>query len=553
MGDHGGCAQLSGSLPNGLLSEVTAKLTRVLDADRWLKVEGQTAELIARIQPNQPSEEHRNAVANYVQRLILKCFSCRAISSGYLVLLHLAKIGQIGEEHLAETDDGLHNATSEVLANNPNIFRINNPSVVSCAQSQIYYRKQINSRLTNQHETSNSLSGSVQTDKSQKLLNSNCSVNDQEELSRFQFARTRYSPELTEVSIDSSQGRHQRVIETEKIQFPAKIDSDNRRKNLRSEFIDNQSSKCSLDACISVRQTLCRKNLEVASYANVVLKSYHGDVGFTAMEELASVSEKLEMQSNVDNLESFNDDSAVTELNSENNGHGNPNEDDVVLSEGSNFGDGGPQIHLDGKNKNWMVEQNNKLGREGRRLTKENYNDPFQAKTSSGSDLQSNFRSSNTRFSTLSWASSSRSKPASEYLRDQSAAKFPRTFVATGPPVPFLMLPFGDFTSNSGNPDGYAKQIYREEEPGVFQDYADEAPRYRGGTGTDLPNSLTESEMDCVAYANRKKKVFLLEIIDNQVQETMKGTVTITMMILRIEVGLAQNRELLVVGMGATA
>lgn len=24
---------------------------------------------------------------------------------------------------------------------------------------------------------------------------------------------------------------------------------------------------------------------------------------------------------------------------------------------------------------------------------------------------------------------------------------------------------------------------------GVFQDYADEAPRYRGGTGTDLPNS----------------------------------------------------------------
>lgn len=60
-------------------------------------------------------------------------------------------------------------------------------------------------------------------------------------------------------------------------------------------------------------------------------------------------------RSNVDNLESFNDDSAVTELNSENNGHGNPNEDDVVLSEGSNFGDGGPQIHLDGKNKNWMV------------------------------------------------------------------------------------------------------------------------------------------------------------------------------------------------------
>ncbi|CAL9749740.1 unnamed protein product [Musa acuminata subsp. burmannicoides] len=1025
MGDHGGCAQLSGSLPNGLLSEETAKLTRVLDADRWLKAEGQTAELIARIQPNQSSEERRNAVANYVQRLILKCFSCRVSTFGSVPLKtylpdgdidltafsdnenlkdawatavcgvleneeksenaefcvkevkyiqaevklvkclvenivmdisfnqvgglctlcfleemdnvinqnHLFKrsiilikawcyyesrilgahhglistyaletlvlyifhvfnssfagplevlyrfleffgnfdwgnycvslwgpvpisslpdmtaepprkdnskllfskrfldncnsvfsvtpggkethsqpfvpkhfnvvdplrtnnnlgrsvskgnffrirsafafgakrlarliecpkddiiaevnqffmntwkrhmsgdrpdvsldlwhlqplktvpveesnnlksttsvnkkieniVLQIGEEHLAETDDGLHNATSEVLANNPNIFRINNPSVVSCAQSQIYYRKQFNSRLTDRHETSNSPSGSVQSDKSQKLLNSNCSVNDQEELSRFQFARTRYSPELTEVSIDSSQGRHQRVIETEKIQFPANIDSDNRRKNLRSEFTDNESSKSSLDAYISVRQTLCRKNLEVASDANVVLKSYHGDVGFTAMEEeLASVSEKLEMQqreqdlvnmmgssdihwfngqvqlpmhlvplplpstfsplststgyakgnlagdipsnlsligppwgpnmqfgqtlfsfpvpnyfraatyrSNVDNLESFNDDSAVTELNSENNGHGNPNEDDVGLSEGSNFGDGGPQIHLDGKqqkldgglspspvirdNSSGYLprEQNNKLGREGRRLTKENYNDPFQAKTSRGSDLQSNFRSSNTRFSTLSWASSSRSKPASEYLRHQSAAKFPRlarnkcgskpafgkenntlqfegssnhisskidddtsgciplstmendmseriiesatlatshvrskhfseyeseqkqsdplipiapvlvgtswqrganyskvlpgTFVATGPPVPFLMLPFGGFTSNSGNPDGYAKQIDREEEPAKFQESS-------SGQNIVLVESLDQSE-----------------------------------------------------------
>ncbi|RWW37990.1 hypothetical protein BHE74_00056820 [Ensete ventricosum] len=601
-------------------------------------------------------------------------------------------VWEIEEEHLAETDDGLHHATSEILANNPNIFRINNPSVVSCAQNKIYHRKQINSRLTDQHETSNSLSGSVQSDESQKLLHSKCSVNDQEELSRFQFARTRYSPELTEVSIDSSQGRHQRVIETEKSQFPAKIDSDNRRKNLRSEFTDNQSLKSSLDAYISVRQTLCRKNLEVASDANIVLKSYHGDVGFTAMEEeLASVSEKLDMQqqeqdlvnimgssdihwfngqvqlpmhlaplplpltfsplstsmgyakgnlagdipsnlsligpswgpnmqfaqtsfsfpvrnyfhaatykSNVDNA--FNDDSAVTELNSEDNGRGNPNEDDIVLSEGSNFGDGGPQIHRDGKQQKldgglssspvvrdissgyFPREQNNKLGREGRRLTTENYNHPFQAKTSKGSDLQSNFRSSNTSFSTLSWASSSRSKSASEYLRDQSAAKFPRsarnkwrskptsysvltsasgkennmlhfegssnhisskiddftsgwiplstmendmsegivksasltasharskhlaeyeseqkqsdplipiapvlvgtswqrgvncskilpgTFVATGPPVPFLMLPFGNFTSNSGNPDGYARQIDREEEPGKFQE-----------------------------------------------------------------------------------
>ncbi|XP_068642549.1 uncharacterized protein [Aristolochia californica] len=86
MGDHEGWAQPSGLLPNGLLPNEAVGVTRVLDAERWSKAEERTAELIVCIQPNQPSEERRNAVADYVQRLIVKCFSCQVFTFGSVPL-----------------------------------------------------------------------------------------------------------------------------------------------------------------------------------------------------------------------------------------------------------------------------------------------------------------------------------------------------------------------------------------------------------------------------------------------------------------------------------
>ena len=77
MGDHEGWAQPSGLLPNGLLPNEVGSVMRILDTERWAIAEKRTAELIVCIQPNQPSEERRNAVANYVQRLVTKCFSCQ--------------------------------------------------------------------------------------------------------------------------------------------------------------------------------------------------------------------------------------------------------------------------------------------------------------------------------------------------------------------------------------------------------------------------------------------------------------------------------------------
>ncbi|XP_042505017.1 uncharacterized protein LOC122081795 isoform X1 [Macadamia integrifolia] len=81
MGDHGGWAQ-----PSGLLPSETESMTRVLDPERWSKAEERTAELIDCIQPNAPSEERRNAVADYVQRLIMKCFSCQVFTFGSVPL-----------------------------------------------------------------------------------------------------------------------------------------------------------------------------------------------------------------------------------------------------------------------------------------------------------------------------------------------------------------------------------------------------------------------------------------------------------------------------------
>lgn len=85
MGEHEGWAQPpSGLLPNGLLPNEEASMMRLLDSERWKKAEERTEELIACIQPNTPSEEHRNAVADYVQRLITKCFPCQVTTHAYI-------------------------------------------------------------------------------------------------------------------------------------------------------------------------------------------------------------------------------------------------------------------------------------------------------------------------------------------------------------------------------------------------------------------------------------------------------------------------------------
>ncbi|KAG2553896.1 uncharacterized protein LOC120646901 isoform X1 [Panicum virgatum] len=75
-----------GMVPNGLLPNASARVTRRLDPERWVVAEGRTAELIARIQPNAHSEGRRLAVYHYVQRLIMNCLSCQVFTFGSVPL-----------------------------------------------------------------------------------------------------------------------------------------------------------------------------------------------------------------------------------------------------------------------------------------------------------------------------------------------------------------------------------------------------------------------------------------------------------------------------------
>ncbi|XP_051182620.1 uncharacterized protein [Lolium perenne] len=69
-------------VPNGLLPNASAGVTRRLDPDRWAVAESRAAELIARIQPNAYSQGRRHAVYNYVQRIIRNCLSCQVFTFG---------------------------------------------------------------------------------------------------------------------------------------------------------------------------------------------------------------------------------------------------------------------------------------------------------------------------------------------------------------------------------------------------------------------------------------------------------------------------------------
>ena len=81
MGGPEGWAKPNDFSPNGLLPNEAASVTRALVPERWSLAEDRTKQLIACIQPNPPSEERRKAVANYVKSLIMKCFSCKVLTS----------------------------------------------------------------------------------------------------------------------------------------------------------------------------------------------------------------------------------------------------------------------------------------------------------------------------------------------------------------------------------------------------------------------------------------------------------------------------------------
>ncbi|CAA0831367.1 nucleotidyltransferases [Striga hermonthica] len=119
MGENEGWAESGGPLPNGLLPGAGPVL-RTLDSERWSRAEDRTAELIACIQPNQLSEERRNAVAEYVQRLITKCFPCQVCTFGSVPLKTYLPDGDIdltAFSHDQNLKDNWANQVRDMLQN----------------------------------------------------------------------------------------------------------------------------------------------------------------------------------------------------------------------------------------------------------------------------------------------------------------------------------------------------------------------------------------------------------------------------------------------------
>ncbi|KAK3218955.1 hypothetical protein Dsin_012925 [Dipteronia sinensis] len=89
MDGHKGQAQPRGIYLNGLLPNEEDSVTRVLDRERWSQAEKRVEELIACIQPNQPSEDQRNSIESYMRSLITKCFP---LSGEFLLIFFIPQV-----------------------------------------------------------------------------------------------------------------------------------------------------------------------------------------------------------------------------------------------------------------------------------------------------------------------------------------------------------------------------------------------------------------------------------------------------------------------------
>ncbi|EPS72435.1 hypothetical protein M569_02321, partial [Genlisea aurea] len=118
MGEHE-VVEPVGLSPNGLLLGA-GSVIRALDADRWLRAEERTNELISCIQPNRFSEKRRNAVAHYVQQRIMKCFPCQVFTFGSVPLKTYLPDGDIDltvVSHDQNLKDTWANQVRDMLAN----------------------------------------------------------------------------------------------------------------------------------------------------------------------------------------------------------------------------------------------------------------------------------------------------------------------------------------------------------------------------------------------------------------------------------------------------
>ncbi|KAJ6853532.1 uncharacterized protein M6B38_249565 [Iris pallida] len=212
-------------------------------------------------------------------------------------------IGLQGHEHHTVGALSFQSSATQVIKtinqHLQNAHRTSNPPAVTRMQNQKGYGTRINFSGSDQLERSIISSASGQAEKSQKIMRPDYTVNDQVGQGRFQFARTRSSPELTDTSAEIlSRVRRNRVPETLKSQNShARAEGGRRVNNLGSEVLGGHTAGSSIDDPSALRHSPSNQSLEVTTDANRVPNSFHDDTGFINMgEELSPVSEALERQ-----------------------------------------------------------------------------------------------------------------------------------------------------------------------------------------------------------------------------------------------------------------
>lgn len=201
-------------------------------------------------------------------------------------------------EHLSESENDKNNTAKKLNENSSVASQHGHYSSGSThKKTDLHADSQTQSQKNHGNLNSSRVSGQVarestsnlveHTDKGQTNLKSDHLVNDIH--GRFHFARTRSSPELTEVYGDTTfQIRHNRVPESSKTSL--RREATNRRKNNGTESLASHSGRSSNDDSLSVRHAPSHQSLDVASESISGSNNYHHDSSFDAMsEELSTI------------------------------------------------------------------------------------------------------------------------------------------------------------------------------------------------------------------------------------------------------------------------
>ncbi|XP_010261538.1 PREDICTED: uncharacterized protein LOC104600345 isoform X2 [Nelumbo nucifera] len=175
------------------------------------------------------------------------------------------------------------------------LSRSSNVSTVSHSQSQKSYGSTTNSKISDQFGRTIGSGDGIHAEKFQRSSRTDYLVNEIQ--GRYQFARTRSSPELTDTSNEiSTRGRRNKAPETGKGQITlAKTDNSTRHKNLGSEVSSSHSARSSIDDPSSLGHSSSHQSLDNAADSNSVSNNYHDEAGLGAIgEELATVAEAME-------------------------------------------------------------------------------------------------------------------------------------------------------------------------------------------------------------------------------------------------------------------